>query len=369
MDLGLFMMPLHDARRNYTSMLEQDRQAIIYADQLGYQEAWVGEHYSCSSEPICNPLQFFATLIHATKNIKFATGVIALPQHHPAMIAGDVAQFDHLSKGRFILGVGPGGLVSDFELFKTTDLNRAAMATESIEIIKKIWSSDAPYHIKGKFWEVNIEKNCVPSLGFGPMLKPYQKGGPPIAISVMSPSSSSARQAGENDWEFLSANFIQPRHAKSHWEQYVIGCEKAGRRPDRSKWRIARSIVVGESDQQIADYLARPDTSVAWYYEYIVEDMKLFNLQRVLKGHDEMADSELTTQYCLDTMVIKGGPRTVLDQLVAFVDEMGGPFGGLLFTQKDWDDAELHKNSMRLLAHNVMPQLRDYCLQHREAAE
>jgi alkanesulfonate monooxygenase SsuD/methylene tetrahydromethanopterin reductase-like flavin-dependent oxidoreductase (luciferase family) len=198
MDLGLFMMPLHDARRNYTATLEQDRQAIIYADQLGYQEAWVGEHYTCASEPVANPLQFFATLIHATKQIKFATAVIALPQHHPAMVAGDVAQFDHLSKGRFIMGVGPGGLTSDFELFKTTDLNRAAMTTEAIEIIKKIWTSDPPYHIKGKFWEIDIEKNVFPSLGFGPMLKPYQNGGPPVAISVMSPASSSARQAGEN---------------------------------------------------------------------------------------------------------------------------------------------------------------------------
>lgn len=368
MDLGLFMMPLHDPRRNYTEMLQQDRQAIIYADKLGYAEAWVGEHYSCSSEPIANPLQFLATLIDATKQIKFATGVIAMPQHHPAKLAGDVAQFDHLSKGRFIMGVGPGGLVSDIELFGTGDKNRAEMTTEAIDIIHKIWASDPPYNIKGKYWDVVLEKNLVPSLGFGPMLKPYQKGGPPLAISVMSPSSGSARQAGERGWEFVSANFIQPVYAKSHWEQYVIGCEKAGKRPDRSKWRVARSIVVADTDDDAARYLARPESSVGWYYDYIVEDMKLFNLQKVLKADDTMSDELLTTKYCLDTMVISGSPKTVLDRLVEFVDYVGGPFGGLLMTQKDWDDADFHRRSMRLLAEDVMPKLRNYCSQ-RVAAE
>jgi alkanesulfonate monooxygenase SsuD/methylene tetrahydromethanopterin reductase-like flavin-dependent oxidoreductase (luciferase family) len=121
MKLGLFMMPLHDPKGDYTKILQQDREAILLAEKLRYEEAWVGEHYSAATEPIPDPLQFMATLIPVTASIKFGTSVLNLPQHHPAQVAGNCAMFDHLCAGRFIMGIGPGGLGSDFELFKVTD--------------------------------------------------------------------------------------------------------------------------------------------------------------------------------------------------------------------------------------------------------
>jgi alkanesulfonate monooxygenase SsuD/methylene tetrahydromethanopterin reductase-like flavin-dependent oxidoreductase (luciferase family) len=93
MKLGLFMMPLHDPGRPYGDVLRDDREAFLLADQLGYDEAWVGEHYSCTTEPIPDPLQFMATLIHQTKAITFATGVINLPQHHPGLFGSRHERF------------------------------------------------------------------------------------------------------------------------------------------------------------------------------------------------------------------------------------------------------------------------------------
>jgi alkanesulfonate monooxygenase SsuD/methylene tetrahydromethanopterin reductase-like flavin-dependent oxidoreductase (luciferase family) len=183
MEYGLFMMPLHDPRRDYTGILEEDREAILLAEKLGFAEAWVGEHYSARTEPIPDPLQFMATLIPQTKNIKFATGVINIPQHNPAMIAGNVAQFDHLCRGRYIMGVGPGGLGSDFELFKVFDKNRSEMMLEAIDMVHKIWASDPPYRIHGQYWDVVVDEQCQLHLGVGPMLKPYQKPYPPLAVS------------------------------------------------------------------------------------------------------------------------------------------------------------------------------------------
>lgn len=368
MDLGLFMQPLHNPERSITDMLDEDRQAAILADKLGYSEVWVGEHYSSSIEPIVNPLQFFASLIDATKNIKFATGVLALPQHHPANIAGDAAQFDHLSKGRLIMGIGPGGLASDFELFGIEDKNRAEMLVDSIDIIHKIWASDPPYNIKGKYWHIKIEDTVIPKLGFGPMAKPYQKPYPEVAISAMTPNSGSARQAGLHGWGFASANFIQECWVKSHWEQYVIGAEKAGRKPDRKKWRVARSVFVADTDAEAAEYLASEGNSHAWYYDFVLDDMRTYNILPVLKHDPSMADEDVTLKYCMDTMIISGSPATVLDKLVALVDYLGGPFGTLLQTFKEWDDPAVQQKSMRLLAQEVMPKLRDYC-SSRIAAE
>ena len=174
MKFGLFMMPLHDPQRDYTQVLQEDREAILLAEKLGYEEAWVGEHYSARTEPIPDPLQFMATLIPVTKSIKFGTSVINMPQHHPAQVAGNCAMFDHLAEGRFIMGVGPGGLGSDFELFKVMDKNRSEMMVEAIDIVHRIWSSDPPYRIRGKYWDITIDSSYQPQLGIGPMLKPYQ---------------------------------------------------------------------------------------------------------------------------------------------------------------------------------------------------
>ena len=83
MRIGLFMMPLHRPERDYAGMLAEDAEAILEADRIGFEEAWVVEHYTAKTEPITSPLIFMATLIERTRQIKFGTGVISLPHHHP----------------------------------------------------------------------------------------------------------------------------------------------------------------------------------------------------------------------------------------------------------------------------------------------
>jgi alkanesulfonate monooxygenase SsuD/methylene tetrahydromethanopterin reductase-like flavin-dependent oxidoreductase (luciferase family) len=356
MRLGLFMMPLHDPRRDYLAVLKEDREAILLADQLGYDEAWVGEHYSCKTEPIASPLQFMATLIPQTKRIAFGTGVLNLPQHHPAQIAGDAAQFDHLCEGRFIMGVGPGGLGSDFELFDTFEKNRSEMMAESVRMIHEIWRSDPPYRIHGKYWNVVVDKQVQARLGVGPMLKPYQKPFPPLAVSAMSPASSTARLAGEQGWGLVSANFTPSNLVLTHWQAYAEGAASAGRVADRANWRVARSIVCTETDQEATDYLADDSCSPGWYYQYLRDNLATYKMTKIFKPRADMPDEELTVPKMLEMMVISGSPRRVLDGLVALVDEIGW-FGTLLVTHKDWDNADLHRRSMRLIATQVMPQL------------
>ena len=363
MDLGLFMQPLHDPKRlTKTQMIDQDREVALYIDSVGFDEIFVGEHHASDFQPITNPLTFMASLIHDTK-LKLGTGVINMPCHHPAQVASEVALFDHMSKGRFIMGVGPGGTPSDSELYGSRGKNPGEMLSESIDMIHEIWRSDPPYHFHGKFWDFQIDDSIAPALGFGPMLKPYQLPYPPLVCSIMSPNSKSAFVAGERNWGIMSANFSQGKWAKTHWDQYALGCEKAGRRPDRKAWRIARSILVTDTDAEAADYLAEEGNSYAYYYKFVVDDMKYFNISGVLKNDLNMSDDDLSLRHCFDTMVFSGSPNTVLDKLIDFVDFVGGPFGGLELCFKEWDKPELHKRSMRLLAQDVMPKLRNYCRQ------
>jgi alkanesulfonate monooxygenase SsuD/methylene tetrahydromethanopterin reductase-like flavin-dependent oxidoreductase (luciferase family) len=186
-------------------------------------------------------------------------------------------------------------------------------------------------------------------------------------MSVMSPRSSTARYAGERGWGMISANFTPAANVKTHWEVYRDGAASAGRKPDRGNWRVARSIVVTETDAEARDYLSNETCSPAWYYKYLRDNLATYKLLSIFKPDPDMPDAELTWQRCLELMVVSGSPKSVLDQLVALIDRLGY-FGTLLVTQKDWDDKALHKKSMRLLAEQVMPKLTAYA-ESRQAAE
>ena len=83
MRLGLFMMPLHPPTRDYHQMLEEDLEAVVLADRLGFDDVWVGEHFSSMTEPVTSPLTFLAKAIPLTKRVRLCTGVLNLPQQHP----------------------------------------------------------------------------------------------------------------------------------------------------------------------------------------------------------------------------------------------------------------------------------------------
>lgn len=104
--LGMFTMPFHHPARDYATILEEDREAVILADRLGFTEAFVGEHFNSWSEPITSPLIFLASVIDRPRQIRFGTGVINMPQLHPGTVAAHVAMFDQLCRGRFIFGIG-----------------------------------------------------------------------------------------------------------------------------------------------------------------------------------------------------------------------------------------------------------------------
>ena len=105
MRLGYFTMPVHPPHRPWAQTLKEDQEAIILADQLGFYDAFMGEHLTDVCENITNSMTFNATLISRTKQIKLASGTTNLSHMHPVLVAVHAAMFDHLAEGRFILGV------------------------------------------------------------------------------------------------------------------------------------------------------------------------------------------------------------------------------------------------------------------------
>jgi len=365
----MFMMPVHPPGRSLSDTLAENTTKSLLADELGYDEVWMGEHFSATTEPIPSPFMFLAGLVPRAKNLTFGTAVVNLPNHHPAIVAAEAAQFDHMSGGRFLFGIGPGGLASDFELFDVTDAGvRTRKFLEAIDFIQRIWAQDPPYDLQGEFWTIRIKQAIVPELGFGTMPKPLQQPGPPIHISIGSPDSSSARLAAARGWGMISGPAAPLYSIASQWQAYSEACQQAGRPARGENWRVTRSIVVAASDAEAADRVFAAQASNRYFYSYMRTALVQAKRLVIVKPRPDMTDAETTPEVLMNECVVHGSPRTVLDKLVAFRERVG-PFGTLLKTGLDWggENEQWEREAMRLLAHEVMPKLLQHVL--AEAAE
>src|SRR3984957_12798841 len=161
MKLGFFTMPIHRLDKDWRQSLREDREAFILADELGFTEAYVGEHATDKAENITSAVAFLAWIAAATTKIRLGTGTINMPNTHPAAIAANLAMLDHMLDGRLIFGISPGGLLSDAELFGNLAADRNAMFLESINQVLHIWATEAPYNITGKYWNISTQKTLM----------------------------------------------------------------------------------------------------------------------------------------------------------------------------------------------------------------
>ncbi|MDQ0390263.1 alkanesulfonate monooxygenase SsuD/methylene tetrahydromethanopterin reductase-like flavin-dependent oxidoreductase (luciferase family) [Labrys monachus] len=345
---------MHNLNRDYHTTLQEDIEAVKLADVLGYEEFFMGEHYTCEIEQVSSPMMFLAYIAEQTKTIKLGTGVLPLPLYHPVMAASHIALLDHLTKGRLILGVGTGALGSDFEAFGMSGANRPEMMLDSLDIILKIWSSNAPYDIKGKHWTVQLKDNVWPDLGVGALPKTYQLPHPPLALSVSSPNSHSIRVAAQRDMMPISANFVAAWVVKTHWETYVDEMTKLGKTPDGSKWRVARSIFVADTDEAAEAYVKTPGGAFDWYYDYMFRVYVRLGAPGLLAPHRDTPPEAITHEMVRDNFVICGSPKTVAEKILKLREEVG-PFGTLMLTAHDWTDKAVMRKSMELMAKTVMP--------------
>src|SRR5437016_2726112 len=254
MRLGYFTMPVHPMHRNWVDTLKEDREAIILADQLGFHDAFMGEHLSDACENITNSMMFLASLIPATRQIKLATGTSNLSHMHPVLIAVHAAMFDHMAEGRFVFGVSPGALTTDAEALGNLGEDRNKMFAEAIDVILAIWEREPPYDIDfpGTRYKVSTARTMTLDLGIGYMGKPYQKPRPEIVGTVVAPFSPGVVQMGKRDFHPLSANFLLAKHLKSHWENYCKGKAEAGAEADVADLRVAGASCVLEDDRAAA---------------------------------------------------------------------------------------------------------------------
>ena len=359
MRLGYFTMPMHPQHRSPTDTLQEDREAIIFADKLGFYDAFVGEHLTEKTENITYSMLFLATLISDTKNIKLATGTSNLSQWHPVMIASHAAMFDHLAKGRFIFGISAGALRCDAEAMGTLKDDRQKRFVDCIDVILEIWKRDPPYNIdiEGNQFKVTVETQRVPEIGRGHLYKPFQQPRPEIVGTVVAPFSKGVIEMGAKDFHPLSANFLLSKWLPSHWQNYTEGKRRVGETPDPNDWRVARTIFVADDEATARRYaIEDPSSPYRFYWKMMHHKMVLGGRQGVFKTHREQPDAEVTEDYVLENLVIYGTVDKVVDQILKLREE-AGPFGELVYAGMDWVDPKLTARSMELMATEVMPRV------------
>ena len=370
MRLGIFMMPVHPPTRSFTDTLAEDEEKSLYADELGFDELWVGEHFSATTEPIPSPLMFMAALAPRTKNLSFGTAVICLPNHDPVKVAAEVAQFDHMTRGRFMLGVGPGGLLSDFELFGNADRGvRDAQVRRSHQDDPADLGAGSALRFSGRVPQREPQRSDHPEARHRLYAKAVPEAGPAdldfaVEPRIRRPRASPRNRAGASS----PATTCRSSAIASHWQTYSKAVWKRAYAPKGENWRVARSIMVAPSDAEAHDRIHNEHGSNRYFYTYMREVLSRVGILSVLKPDPNMSDDEATVEAITEGCMIYGSAKTFLDKLVAFRDTVG-PFGTLLMTGLDWSgpNRAWERDSMRLLAQEVMPKFRQHVM--AQAAE
>ena len=187
------------------------------------------------------------------------------------MVAAEVAQFDHMSRGRFMLGVGPGGLLVRLRVVRHTDVGvRNRKVVESVRIMQQIWSQDPPYEIDGEFCNVQLEGRDHSRARHRLHAEAVsRKAARRFRFRWRARIRRSRARRRSNGWGIISANIIPTYSVASHWAIYSKACAEAGKRASGEKWRVARNVMVAPSDAEAHDRVFGEKASNRYLFDYM----------------------------------------------------------------------------------------------------
>ena len=359
--LGMFLTPATKPHRPMADIIDWNIEVIRKAEELGYREIWVGSHITSHYSPIACPQQIIARAVGETSRIMLGTGVEVLYQNHPVTVAAQLAQLDHMARGRVNFGFGAGATVSDKIMFGVDGPTSHEMLMEAMDVILQCWSPAGPRQFDGKYWKVHPPVDAYSGGNYGWHHRPYAAYEQRIALAGgFGLKSSLLHLAGERGYIPLSLNFFTG-HLGGHWQSVEEGAKAGGRAADRGRWRMLRDVYVAETDAR-----ARKDVldgfAARFWNEYFRPIAEKLNATRMFRRPDADQNAPLTAEYMIDTKVWAVGSPDTVAQLIREQYQLSGGFGTLLQLGSDYaDDGERQKwfRSMQLLATEVLPRLRD----------
>jgi limonene 1,2-monooxygenase len=340
MRFGTFIAPFHPPSQNPTLALERDLELIEWLDELGYDEAWVGEHHSAGMEIIASPEVFIAAAAERTRHIRLGTGVVSLPYHHPLMVADRIVQLDHMTRGRVMFGVGPGALPSDAYMMGIDPATQRRRMEEGLEAIVALLTSDEP---------VSRETDWFTLRDARLQLKPYSWPNIEIAVAAQV-SPAGPRTAGRFGAGLLSLGATSVGGFDVLGQQREVWFEAAdahGQTVDRASWRLVGPMHVAETREQAFRDVQYGLTAWVDYFRNVV----VLPIGPVT----ESEDPEEWARVLVDSgFAVIGDPDDAAAQLERLEKQTGG-FGGFLTMHNEWADRDAMRRSYELLAKEVFP--------------
>jgi probable F420-dependent oxidoreductase len=174
------------------------------AEEAGFDSVWTAEHVVLpeprtpespipANTPLLDPATALAHIAAHTDTIKLATGIIILPQRNPVVLAKELATVDVLSHGRLIFGLGAGYIPAEFAALGAVFEERGARTDEAIEVLRTLWTAEAP-SFDGRYFQF---------AGIDAQPRPIQKPHPPIVVGGMStPALRRAVRQGDGWYGF-----------------------------------------------------------------------------------------------------------------------------------------------------------------------
>ncbi len=342
MKFGIFSNGL---RRNASAAdsYDADLAEIVAADRLGFDEAWVSEHFGAwlpDAVPFAELL--IAKAAGMTKRIRLAPAVRLLPLFHPLDVATSAAMCDHLLRGRYIFGLGSGvPFLGNMERRGYGNEQRHPMMAEAIDYILKCWTAAEPFDWGGDYWpgkNIRLVPRC------------YQQPHP--ALAVATGQDAMVKRAGESGWTLMVGQFDTAPTLGARTQAYVAAAKAARQKPDRNKITLSRQIHVSDSIAKArAEIRADVESSIAEWKRVDPGRFRGF-LPPGTKVEDFDYDLAFETG-----LFIGGDPGYVARRLRDLYDSSGG-FGTLLIVMgKDWGMPAMRKRSLKLFMREVAPSL------------
>jgi limonene 1,2-monooxygenase len=343
---GVFHAPYHLPMTSSPQLaLRRDVEFIQHLDRLGFDEAWIGEHHSCGCEIIGDPALFISHVAPQTRDIRLGTGVLSLPYHNPLWVADRIILLDHLTRGRAMLGLGPGALTTDAHMIALDPVEQRNALEEDADVLHRLLGGET----------VSIKTDRYELVEARTQLRPYSDLETAVA-AIASPTGPML--AGRYGSGILSIGATMSAMTPDgvdtlgmHWNAYEKQCATYGHTADRSTWRLVGPMHIAESREK-----AREDVRHgidAWFdYMQDVQAAVHFNV------------AGRTTQERIDFVIdsglgVIGTPDDAIKQIAKLQEQSKGGFGAYLVMTHEWANWHNTLRSFELLAERVIPAFND----------
>lgn len=336
---GAFIAPHHAIGQNPTVALQRDLEFVEYLDRLDFDEVWIGEHHSAGSEIIGSPEIFIAAAAERTKRIKLGTGVTSLSYHNPLWVADRMVLLDHLTRGRVMLGVGPGSLPTDSAMIGLNPTECRELLEENLDIVVRLLHGES----------VTATTRTHTLIDAQLQLRPYSHPCFEVVVAGVA-SPTGPRLAGKHGLGLLSIGAtLTPEGYDALGHHFGIMEERAaeyGTAVDRDQWRLVCPMHIAETEEQ-----AQQDVRFG-LGEWIDYFGKVAAFPHFGSGGAAMDDMIKYMNH--SGMGIIGTPAQARELIDKLVTQSGG-FGSMLIMNADWAAPAATKRSFELIAQQVAP--------------